>query len=443
MAKPEMHFIPTQHWMNDPNGFIYYHGLYHLFYQYFPYENAWGTMHWGHKTSPDLIHWEDHGIALYPSKPFDQNGVFSGSAITLDDQLAIYYTAVVYDEIQGDDIHRQTKDGFHACQAMIISPDGFHFDNKQKTVVVPCFETNTQQGHRIHTRDPKVWQENHRYYMVLGCKYTKPEAMKTTGEILIYQSMDGLHWQFASTMEDDRIGTMWECPDYFEVDHQGILTISPEHFYEKGGHYTNVAVYMPVSFHPETATMEIQQDCQLLDLGEDLYATQSTLDETGMRTLIGWMRMPEPEMDGQWIGMMSYPRVLHVQDGHLWQQPHPHIAAQFTQPCGDFHAKQARKIIVDMAIGSTLDLGGYLLQFKADQCLHVDRSKVFVANSSAATTFQTPPLQSCHLEIYTDLHIVEIFINQGQYVLSNIVYDMKNDIKFENIPQFDMFKPMP
>ena len=53
--------------MNDPNGMIYYKGQYHLFYQHFPYAPRWGTMHWGHAVSPDLIHWEHVGVALFPS----------------------------------------------------------------------------------------------------------------------------------------------------------------------------------------------------------------------------------------------------------------------------------------------------------------------------------------------------------------------------------------
>ena len=35
---------PKDCWMNDPNGFIYFKGLYHLFYQCFPYAPQWGRM---------------------------------------------------------------------------------------------------------------------------------------------------------------------------------------------------------------------------------------------------------------------------------------------------------------------------------------------------------------------------------------------------------------
>ena len=34
--RPAFHVSPYVGWMNDPNGFSYYQGEYHLFYQYYP-----------------------------------------------------------------------------------------------------------------------------------------------------------------------------------------------------------------------------------------------------------------------------------------------------------------------------------------------------------------------------------------------------------------------
>lgn len=34
--RPLFHVTPTVGWLNDPNGFSYYQGKYHLFYQYNP-----------------------------------------------------------------------------------------------------------------------------------------------------------------------------------------------------------------------------------------------------------------------------------------------------------------------------------------------------------------------------------------------------------------------
>src|SRR6478735_2587477 len=76
--RPQIHFSPKEHWMNDPNGMVYNDGIYHLFFQYYPGGTKWGPMHWGHATSPDMIHWEEQPIALYP----DSLGtIFSGSAV--------------------------------------------------------------------------------------------------------------------------------------------------------------------------------------------------------------------------------------------------------------------------------------------------------------------------------------------------------------------------
>ena len=53
MLRPKIHFTAQRNWINDPNGFIYYKGEYHLYYQCFPYTCEWGTKHWGHAMSKD------------------------------------------------------------------------------------------------------------------------------------------------------------------------------------------------------------------------------------------------------------------------------------------------------------------------------------------------------------------------------------------------------
>ena len=62
--RPAFHVSPYVGWMNDPNGFSYYQGEYHLFYQYYPYDTHWDSMHWGHVVSKDLLHWKYLPAAL-------------------------------------------------------------------------------------------------------------------------------------------------------------------------------------------------------------------------------------------------------------------------------------------------------------------------------------------------------------------------------------------
>ena len=82
--RPQFHYTPQKNWMNDPNGLVYYKGVYHLFYQYNPQGSQWGNMGWGHATSKDLVHWDEQPVAI--PQTFNSEGqsiedIFSGSAV--------------------------------------------------------------------------------------------------------------------------------------------------------------------------------------------------------------------------------------------------------------------------------------------------------------------------------------------------------------------------
>ena len=158
MKTQRLHLKAPDNWVNDPNGFIYYKGYYHLFYQYFPYGPRWGTMHWGHAVSRDLVNWEHKDMALYPTMREDQNGCFSGSAVEEDGKLYLVYTGVRYEVVNPEDPHTCLNEQFESAQLMISSEDGFQFDNENgKQVIIPPI-TDPAIGDRTHTRDPKVWK---------------------------------------------------------------------------------------------------------------------------------------------------------------------------------------------------------------------------------------------------------------------------------------------
>lgn len=432
MIKDILHLKAPGNWINDPNGFIYYQEKYHLFYQYFPYAPAWGTMHWGHAVSKDLIHWEHQKTALFPTKAYDRNGIFSGSAVEKDGALNLYYSAVRYLDEDGENIH-QCKDGrFVTSQAMITSKDGFAFDNWQdKKQIIPVI-TDDELADAVHTRDPKVWKHGNEYYMVLGSTY-KGE----TGRILFYKSGDGLNWDYVNQYRSKVYGKILECPDIFRVDGNWVFTGSPMGITEDGKKYADQAVCALADFDYDTLSLSLPDSYQFMDYGMDLYASQTNIDEAGRRVMIAWMRMPFPveEKDGNrgdWIGMMCLPRVVEIEDGHICFRVHPHAGQYFDREIksrSEVGYGKPFRVQTVLKESETLNIGGYLIRIEND-CLKTDRSQVFGGAEGYRMVSETPRLCGRYnLDIFVDANLIEIFVNNGQYVVSTVVYDLGNWLK--------------
>ena len=423
----KIHFKAPNCWINDPNGFIWYKGWYHLFYQCFPYSAHWGRMHWGHAVSKDLVNWEEKGIALFPSKTDDRSGCFSGSAIEYKDKMYIYYTGVNYTEEDPENINCCINDTFTAAQLMITSEDGIKFDNiTDKKTVIPPIE-DKKIGDKNHTRDPKVWRGKDAWYMVLGSTVDK------NGRLLFYKSSDLKTWQYLNYCEKDGFGWMWECPDFFEIDGNGVTIFSPMGFFNDRNGYDSVAVCMLSSFDENTGKMELSENYQLFDYGIDLYAPQSTTDKDGNRVVIAWARMPEAVITekGEWCGMMCIPRIVDVKNNHVYIRPHTNVKNSFVTKLSA-PKKSGYMLKTTLKNGESINVGGYVIKRENDK-ITTDRSKVFNIKGNYRLIAETPVINDGYeLEIYVDEHLVEVFINNGEYVISNVVYGLTEEITGKN-----------
>lgn len=315
--RPDFHLSARTGWMNDPNGFSYYNGKYHMFYQYYPYKSKWGPMHWGHAVSEDLLHWEFYPAAMAPDEAYDRDGCFSGSGITLPDgRHLLMYTGVAKEH--------QENDVYHAIQTQCIAVgDGMDYEKYENNPVLDV--TDLPEGcSKYDFRDPKMWQKKDGTY---GCVVGNCVA-DGSGQILLFTSQDGFEWKYKKVLitNDNRFGKMWECPDLFELDGKWVLLTSPQDMLPKNFEYHNGNGTLCIigNYDEQTDVFEEEFD-QAIDYGIDFYAPQTVLTPDGRRVMIGWMQNWDTcgirTQDAPWFGQMSLPRELFIKNNRLYQRP--------------------------------------------------------------------------------------------------------------------------
>ncbi len=315
--RPSFHLSVRTGWLNDPNGFSYYNGRYHLFYQYYPYDSHWDSMHWGHAVSDDLLHWEYLPAALAPDEFYDRDGCFSGSAVTLSDgRQLLMYTGVVRERQKNGAV----VDWQNQCIAV---GDGIDYEKLENNPVIDAKDLPDGFS-RQDFRDPKMWQkEDGTFACVIGSK-----TEEGGGQILLFSSSDGFSWKYEKVLasNQNRFGIMWECPDFFMLDGKAVLFVSPQDMLPVGFEYHNGngTLCLIGDFDEKTNTFTEQQD-QAIDYGIDFYAPQTILTPDGRRIMIGWMQNWDTcnfrSQNVSWFGQMSLPRELHIKNGRLYQNP--------------------------------------------------------------------------------------------------------------------------
>lgn len=308
------HLMPPVGWLNDPNGLCWYKGKYHVFFQYAPFDVEGGLKFWGHYTSEDMIDWKYEGTALYPDSSYDCHGVYSGSALVDDGKLHLFFTGNV--KIDGD--YDYINEGRETSTLHVESEDGIHFSNKEEVISFSEYP----EEFTCHIRDPKVWKENGKYFMVLGGRLKGDK-----GAVLVYESGDLKEWKLLRTITTPEVfGYMWECPDYFELDGEKILSVSPQGLTREEFRFQNI-YQSGYFFLKEDGSVDVK-DFREWDMGFDFYAPQTFTDVQGRRILIGWMGMPDADeeyvnktIEEGWQHCLTVPRELKLKDGKILQYP--------------------------------------------------------------------------------------------------------------------------
>ena len=279
-SRPAFHLTPRVGWMNDPNGFSFYKGEYHLFYQYNPYKTEWADMHWGHAVSADLLHWRYLPAALAPDDWYDADGCFSGSAVELPDgRQLLMYTGV----------RKASRDSADALQVQCLAiGDGRNYEKLEKNPVLTGDDLPEGMS-PYNFRDPKVWREEDGTYRCLVGACNGEQL----GRLALFRSADAMNWRFESVLaeNDGRLGLMWECPDFFRLDGKAVLLISPQYMLPEGFEYHNGnGTCCLIGETDETGKHFSWSHHQSIDYGIDFYAPQTILTPDGRRVMIAWMQ---------------------------------------------------------------------------------------------------------------------------------------------------------
>lgn len=281
--RPAFHFLPPSNWLNDPNGLFFFKDYYHMFYQHNPYDEVWGSIHWGHARSKDLVYWEHLPIAISPSSDKNEEHCFSGCGFIRDDSHPIvFYTSI----------------GNKAPEQWAAIAESDNLNIWQNFKGNPMLSMEVHEGLIIDDwRDPFIFREDGNIYMVLG-----GHLKNKYGSVMLYKAINSelTNWKYLGILFQGNEQN-WECPNLFKIGDKYILIYSP---HGNVKFYVGKLIVKKKKFIPEYHG--------ITDYGPtcDYYAPNTLQMENGRRITFGWIKGFKPKQG--WQGAISLPRDLSV-----------------------------------------------------------------------------------------------------------------------------------
>ncbi|WP_410523101.1 DUF4980 domain-containing protein [Phocaeicola coprocola] len=441
--RPVYHHTPVYGWMNDPNGMFYKDGVYHLYFQYNPYGSMWANMTWGHSTSTDLTHWTYEGTAIVPDA---WGAIFSGSCVVDKDNTAGFGKGAV---VAFYTSAKSTPWGDVQSQSMAYSLDnGKTFIKYEHNPIL----TSTERDFR----DPKVfWYAPGKHWVMM---------LAVGQEMQIYSSGNLKEWKKESSFGamQGAHGGVWECPDLVEVAVEGskekkwvlICNLNP------GGPFGgSAAQYFVGSFDGKKFVNESPTQTKWLDWGKDNYATVTWSNAPAGRCIaLGWMSNwlyanNVPTTQYRSANTLARDLTLYRAGGELYlkSKPSPEIkkARAEEKKISTFEVKGNYEVAslladnkgayeIEMTIENkgTSKIDFSLMNEKGEKvAMYYDVvRKQFVMDRSASgivgfsrdfpavTVAPVRNTDQIHLRLFIDRSSVEAFGEDGEYVMTNLVF---------------------
>ncbi|XP_038212151.1 raffinose invertase-like [Zerene cesonia] len=430
--RPIFHIIAPDGWISNPAGFTIFKRQYHIFYQYHPYNGAWGRMSWGHAISSDLIEWIHYPAALIPKDYYDKHGCLAGTALVRKNFLTLFYTG-----------HVSEKESMQT-QNVALSGNGLIF---QKYLYNPLVRDSPNGIGEI--RNPKVWRFRNVWYMIVGTT-----SRQWNGQLVLYTSTDMFNWKHNGTLVESfgDMGYVWENPDLFEIDGYHVLILSVQGIEADGYRFRNLYQngYVVCFFNYQRARFEDLEVSTAtfyeLDYGHDFYGAKTLRAPDDRILMVAWLGMWESnfvESTEGWASMLTIIREVSMnKDGRLLLTPiremvelRSEVLENAWYSPGEVFDAESRSFeliadsrSVDADVGIVFEWkneGRFTIGYSAEhEYITIDRGGV-----DGVRRAYWSPKDYVHLRIFVDASSVEVFCGDGEVVFSSRIYPKSMSIR--------------
>ena len=413
--RPQIHFTPTRNWMNDPNGLIFYKGLYHLFFQYNPEGDQWGNMSWGHATSKDLSRWEEQAVAIEYTPT---HAVFSGSMVV------DYFNTTGFGSVENSAMVAIFTEHQHD-EARQVQSLAYSLDDGQRC---KRYESNPILDLEMKNfRDPKVtWNRVNECWIM--------SVVKPHEETVCFYESDNLkEWRLLSEFSaQGSAAGIWECPDLFPLSVDGdsankkwvlFISVNPGGVTGGSGTFYFIGDWNGKEFIPDSVEM------RWLDYGRDNYAGVTFNEAPDDRKIyLGWMNnweYADKIPANPYRGAMTVPRELTLvtrgSEIHLLQKPVKELVTtsvlDYTFVIKPTSGKSGSRF--SRSDGSSVVVG-----YDADtKMIYLDRTEMWFDFSTARIESAPYDWQGAEFEVRViiDSSSIETFVSGGQVCVTDLL----------------------
>jgi fructan beta-fructosidase len=439
--RPQVHFSPRQNWTNDPNGLVYFHGEYHLFFQFNPLGDEWGHMSWGHAVSTDLLHWRELHVAL-PEK--DDEMAFTGSVVVDTKNTSGFcapgkecLVAIYTGNRQSPQETRQTQNLAYSVD------DGRTWIRYARNPVLDL--------QMADFRDPSVsWDDQEGHWRMAI-------SLPTEHKIRFYASPDLKHWTPLSDFGPaGDVDGGWECPDLLSIPAESgdgtvwALKVGLNPGAPQGG---SGEQYFLGHFDGKRFTVSDSRGAYgWMDYGKDDYCAISFngLPRGEKPVVIGWMsnwQYAAQLPTSPWRGQMTLPRRLSLHSDQaglaIKQEPlsdtlHTEHAAVLATHSGTIsNGIQKPPFELDLQFGQPTEQAFGVRIYHDEQHwteigfdrlkleFYIDRTKSGDAITPDFLTKTIAPLAANRpydLKIVVDRSSVEAYAQNGTITMTNLIF---------------------